>query len=257
MVDDPRRHTFVLVHGGFHGGWCWREVARHLASRGHEVHSPTQTGLGERAHLLDGSVGLKTFISDIVGVLDAEELSDVVLVGHSLGAASVTGAADRRAHLLAQIVFLDGLLVPHGRCVFDDMAAADRERREPAARDHCGGIALRPFPASAFGVTDPEQVSWLQRRLTPHPLRTFWDRMDLTHPFGNGVPCTYVVCTDPLYPAAEPSRRWVREQHPEWQWREIATGHDAMVLAPELVAAELHELAGGRGRPRSLGRQYS
>ena len=78
-------YTFVLVHGAWHGGWCWQRVADRLRSGGHIVFTPTLTGLGERSHLLRAGIDLKTHIADVVNVMKWEQLSDVVLCGHSYG----------------------------------------------------------------------------------------------------------------------------------------------------------------------------
>lgn len=236
------RHTFVLVHGGFHGGWCWQHVAAMLRERGHIVYAPTHTGLGERAHLLDGTVSLETFVQDLVGVLEAEELNDVTLVGHSFGAISVAGAADRVAPRLRQLVFLDGILVQSGGTAFDELSPDEVDKRVSAAQEYSGGLGMRPFPPSTFGVTDPDQAAWVRRRVTPHPLRTYRDTLVLQHEFGNDLPCTYIACTNPWYRPVENSRKWARS-HEEWGWREIRAAHNAMVTHPALVADELCKVA--------------
>lgn len=242
MSPKRSRHTFVLVHGGFHGGWCWKHVTEMLRERGHFVCTPTHTGLGERAHLLDESLGLETFVQDIVGVLETEELTDVTLVGHSFGAISVTGAADRTAPRLRRLVFLDGILVQGGCTAFDELSPEEVDKRVRAAQEYSGGLGVRPFPPSAFGVTDPEQAEWVRRRVTPHPLRTYRDTLVLEHEFGNDLPCTYIACTNPWYQPVESSREWARS-HADWGWKEIPAAHNAMVTHPELVADTLCDVA--------------
>jgi pimeloyl-ACP methyl ester carboxylesterase len=88
--------TFVLVHGGGHGGWCYQPVARIMRAQGQDVYTPTMTGLGEREHLLSPAVDLDMHITDIVKLLEFEDLRDVILVGHSYGGMVITGVADRR-----------------------------------------------------------------------------------------------------------------------------------------------------------------
>src|SRR5579875_3323603 len=104
MADAQR--TFVLVHGAWHGGWCWSRVAAILRGRGHRVFTPTQTGLGERAHLLSRDITFDTFVQDVVGVFEAEELEDVVLVGHSFGGSSISGVVDRMPERVRRLVYL-------------------------------------------------------------------------------------------------------------------------------------------------------
>ncbi|GJE02673.1 alpha/beta fold hydrolase [Methylobacterium isbiliense] len=239
--------TFVLVHGAWHGGWCWRRVADRLRAGGHRVFAPTCTGLGERAHLLARGITLATFVRDIAGVIEAEELADVVLVGHSFGGLAISGVADLMPEAIRHLVYLDALLVEPGRAPFDVLppeVVADRRR---AAEETSGSVSLPVPPPAAFGVFDPQDAAWLARRLTPHPLGTYESPLALASPVGNGLPRTYVACAAPAYPALDGVKAWVRRQE-GWGWREIETGHDAMVSAPDAVVALLLDLA--RARPR-------
>ncbi len=236
--------TFVLVHGAFHGGWCWSRVARRLRARGHDVLTPTQTGLGERRHLLSGAITLDTFVEDVCAVLEAEELHDAVLVGHSFGGISITGAADRMPERVRRLVFLDSRILEAGQSMQD----ADPQRSGAWRRmaEEEGAISIPPPPATYFDLPDPADVAWVERRMTPHPLGTFTSPLHLSDPrVGRGLPCTYVACTDPVYPWLEPCRRWARGR-PGWSWAEVATGHDAMVSAPDALATLLLE---GDARP--------
>ena len=124
--------TFVLVHGAWHGGWCWSRVADRLRSAGHRVFTPTQTGLGERRHLLSKDITLDTFTADIVNAIEAEELSDIILVGHSFGGNAISGVADTIPGRIRHLVYLDSLMVEGGKAPFDTAAAGCR--RPPAAR---------------------------------------------------------------------------------------------------------------------------
>ncbi len=234
--------NFVLVHGAWHGGWCWRHVADKLRACGHQVLTPTMTGLGERAHLLDQHTSLSTCIADIAGVIDAEEWQDVVLVGHSFAGPVITGVADRMPERLKQLVYLDALVVQHGQSALS-LFSADVQQERSRTIDPEGLRMAIPSPEK-FGVTDPTQQAWLKRRLTPHPLKAYTEPLKLRHPFGNGLPKTYIAVTDPWYPPLAALRDWVRAQ-PDWQWREIAAGHDAMVTAPDALAELLLAIAGG------------
>ena len=241
MVSRSSR-TFVLVHGAWHGGWCWVRVAERLQAAGHRVFTPTLTGLGDRAHLLSPDVGLDTFIEDVVGTLETGGLTDTILVGHSFGGVPITGAADRMPDRIAQLVYLDAMLPQDGRSVFDLVApelAAERRRQAQATS---GVLALPPPPASAFGVKAPADVEWLERRLRPQPLRGYEDRLRLRHPFGNGLTITYIACTEPPYALLLPIHEYARRQ-PGWRYLELATGHDAMVTAPAELAEILIEIA--------------
>jgi pimeloyl-ACP methyl ester carboxylesterase len=228
--------TFVLVHGACHGGWCWTRVARILRAAGHDVFTPTLTGFGERAHLLTADVGPATVVQDVVAVIEAEELTGVVLVGHSFGALVALGVADRVPDRIARVVLLDGVVVEPGEPGFAGLPAEAVAQRIEQAKA-TGGLTYPAPPPAAFGVSDPDDLAWIGRRLTPHPLRTYTESFGLRAPLGNGLPITYVCCTDPAYPAIHSAHAIVRREG--WEWRELATGHDAMISAPELTAAEL------------------
>src|SRR5438128_128006 len=103
--------TFVLVHGAWHGGWCWKRVTPLLRAAGHEVYATTLTGLGERVHLASPNVGLALHVQDVVGVLEYEDLRDVILVGHSYGGIVISGVADRVPERLRHLVYLDALVL--------------------------------------------------------------------------------------------------------------------------------------------------
>lgn len=223
--------TVVLVHGAFHGGWSWRRVAERLCAKGHTVLTPTLTGLGERAHLLSPEVGLSTMVRDVVGVLEAEELTDVVLVGHSFGALPVLGAADLAADRIRRIVLLDGLVVAPGRRAFDSVDPAVVAQRETDAKRRGHGVAIPQPSAESFGVTDPEDAAWLTRRLTPQPLRSYREPLALENPLGNGLPVTYLHCTEPEYAAIASGLAVVAEAG--WDRRELTATHDAMITHPD------------------------
>jgi pimeloyl-ACP methyl ester carboxylesterase len=229
--------TFVLVHGACHGGWCWSRVARRLRAAGHDVFTPTLTGFGERAHLLTHDVGPATLVQDVVAVLENEELSGVVLVGHSFGALVALGVADRVPARLRRIVLIDGVVVEPGQPAFAGLPADAVATRIAAAQVSSGGLSYPPPPAAVFGLRDAGDIAWVGRRLTPHPLRTYTEPFGLCSPLGNGLPVTYVCCTDPEYPAVASAHAIVRREG--WEWRELATGHDAMISDPDATVAEL------------------
>lgn len=237
--------TFVLVHGAWHGGWCWARVADHLRAGGHRVFAPTLTGLGERAHLLSPAIGLDTWIGDVAGLIEAEELSNVVLVGHSFGGNIISGVADRMADRLAHLVYLDALVIESGMSPLDAVSAEMQAARRKAAEESSGGLTLPvPDPQVFGGPFTEADIAWLKRRLRPHPFKTYTDKLRLRHPIGNGVPKTYIVAADPIYPTLAGVRERLKGKS-GWAWREIASGHDAMVSAPGPLADLLTEIAKG------------
>jgi pimeloyl-ACP methyl ester carboxylesterase len=227
--------TFVLVHGAWHGGWCWSRVADRLRAAGHQVFTPTQTGLGERKHLLSKDITLDTFRTDIVNVIEAEELSKIVLVGHSFGGLAISGVADVMPERIRHLVYLDSLVVEGGKSPFDSLPADVVAARRKLAEESSGGLSLPNPPPSVFGVSDAADTEWVKRQLTPHPLATYTSKQNIKGPVGNNLPRTYIHCTNPSYAALQASRDWVKAQQ-GWRWAEIATGHDAMVMAPDELA---------------------
>lgn len=222
--------TFVLLHGAFHGGWCWERVAAPLRARGHRVTTPTQTGLGERRHLMSRAITLGTFIDDLVNHLLYEDLTDVVLVGHSFGGNAISGAAERVPERITELIYLDSLVIEGGVAPFDTLPPETVAERIRLAEATSGGVSIPPPPAVSFGVLDPVDAAWLEAHMTPHPLSTYQSPLPIEGPPGNGLPGRYIVCTDPIYPAIEAARRWVARAG--WPVEEIATGHDAMLTAP-------------------------
>ena len=229
--------TFVLVHGAYHGGWCWPRVAAPLRRAGHAVLTPTLTGLGDRAHLLSPEVGLHTMIEDVVGVFEAEELDGVVLVAHSFGALPVLGALARIARQVEHVVILDGIVVPPGEIGFAGLSDEVVRDRRAAARAHPSAVAIPPPPAEFFGVTEPVDHAWVTRRLRAHPLRSYTEPLPVQGPVDAGLPVTYLRCTSPVFPGLGGAEQVVRDQ--AWSHRTIPATHDAMITHPDLLVAEL------------------
>lgn len=226
------RATYVLVHGAWHGGWCWRLVAERLSGAGHRVYCPTLTGLGERAHLLSRAVNLDTHIADVAGLLEAEELKDVVLAGHSYGGIVITGVAARAKARLRQLVYLDSAIVEDGATWSGVAPAAVAAERRKLAQESSGGLSMPVPKAEVFGLREPNDIEWVQRRMTPHPFAPYDQTMHWGGPVGNGLPKVYIDCTDPAYVGLAAVKDRYRGK-PGWPFVELKTGHDAMVSAPE------------------------
>ena len=232
----------MLVHGAWHGGWCWGKVAERLRAAGHRVFTPTLTGLGERAHLIAPNVGLPTFVEDVVSTIEMEDLSEVVLVGHSFGGAVIAGVADASPDRIGRLVFLDSFVMKSGESPFDQLPRETVEARRASAIRTPGlygeTLVMPPPPPSAFGVTDAKDAAWVASRLKPHPIKAYEDTLELKRPLGAGRRKTYIACTNPSYRANEPLRQRLRAE-PEWTYLELATGHDAMILKPDALAEML------------------
>ncbi|VTU34351.1 haloalkane dehalogenase [Variovorax sp. PBS-H4] len=239
------KRTFVLQHGAWHGGWCWVRVADRLRAQGHSVFTPTATGLGERAHLLSRDITVDVFVTDLAAMIEAEELKDVVLVGHSFGGLAITGAADRVKSRLRRLVYLDAAILQPGQSILDSMPPEIAAQRRETIRAG-GGISLPVPPASYFGISEPSDTAWLQRRLTPHPAVSYDSPLTLRAPVGNGVPATYIGCTVNPLASIEPMRQWARTQAAagkDWTYEQLPSVHNAMMTVPELLTQSLLRLA--------------
>src|SRR5262245_58886689 len=169
--------TFVLVHGAWHGGWCWRRVVDRLTARGHKVFAPTMTGLGERAHLMSRDIKLATHITDIVNVFKYERLNDVVLCGHSYAGFVISGVAEQVEKSISSIVFLDAFLPENGQAGVDINRPGFKET--VAALMQKGEVGIPPRAAEAFGVNDKDRA-WVDALCGPQPIATFSDKVVLT-----------------------------------------------------------------------------
>jgi pimeloyl-ACP methyl ester carboxylesterase len=236
--------TFVLVHGAWHGAWCWARVLPLLRAAGHTAHAVTLTGVGERAHLLARGITLDTHIADAANLVRCEELDDVILVGHSYGGLVITGTADRllaeQATRVRHLVYIDAV-VPHpGESWATHHAPELVASRLAAAAAHPQG-ALPPPDAALFGLTGAD-CDWVNRRQTPHPFGHYRQPLQFDVARLADVPRTFIDCTTPAWPSIAPMRVRVRSE-PGWRVRELATGHDAMVSEPEPLARLLLEAA--------------
>ena len=240
-TDTPR--TFVLVHGAWHGGWCWRRVADVLMARGHRVFAPTLTGVGDRAHLFSKDISLQTHVEDILAVVETEELSDFVLVGHSYGGFVISGVADALRERVSHYVYLDAS-VPPDMSPGASFSWADfnppeaREARLKSVREQGNGVALPAPPPSAFAVTKPSDVAWLQRHLRPMPVGTYIGTFTFKSSGSNGLKRTYIASSKPPYALLVSTRNRIRGDN-TWSFMTIEAGHDSMVTAPDELASLL------------------
>jgi pimeloyl-ACP methyl ester carboxylesterase len=227
--------TFVLVHGAWHGSWCYARVRSALQRQGHDVFTPTLTGVGERSHLMSRSVNLSTHVDDVVNLLEWEELGDVVLVGHSYGGFVISGAAERVPERIRHLVYLDAFLPNDGERIFDIVPRPFIDGFYEGANKVGEGYKIPPIPAAVFNVNEADRAL-VDRKCTLHPLAAFEERIAIKGKPGNGRPATYILATNwegtPFPPMKE------RAQRLGWRTVEIACGHDVMLDRP----AELAEI---------------
>lgn len=235
----------LLVHGAWAGGWCWKKVLAPLRAAGHEVHAVTLTGVGERAHLLSAGITLATHVADVLGLIEAEELRDVVLVGHSYGGVVITGAADalqaRAPGTLRQLVYVDAVVPRPGESWSSTHTRETVVARERSAQAS-GGVSIPPPDPAAFGLEGAD-ADWLRRRQTPQPWRVYQEPLHYEAARVAALPRTFVDCTAPALATIAAMRERVRRE-PGWRVVEMPTGHDPMVSLPQRFVEVLLEAIG-------------
>ena len=237
--------TFVLVHGGWHGGWCWQKLTPFLEAPGHVVYAPTLTGLAERAAELSPDIGLDTHIQDIVGLLEDKDLRDVILVGHSYGGMVITGVVDQAPDRIAHLVYLD-TFVPHDGESMVDVSPLVIYLLRRQAQD-----GWRIASRGDYGVTSEPDRSWVLSMVTPHPLKTFEQPLHLKHPgIVSTKPRTHIECvgSGSVFSRVRPllrrllAPRALPPREAGWRLRRLSTVHDAMITAPRELADLLLEV---------------
>ena len=235
--------TYVLVHGGGHGGWCYKAVKQRLEAAGHEVFAPSLTGLAERSHLLTPSVDLETHLTDVTSLLHYWDLRDVVLVGHSYGGMVITGVADRAADRIGKLVYLDAANPRNGQSLVDVAGPVINVTRPMGAMVDGVELVLLPAPGAAafYGIEDPDDQAWVDARLTGHPWKCFEQPLELTHEDALwAIPQFHIVCTSTL---ATRDRWLIDTARTDGRLWEIDTGHDLMITEPQFVTNALLEIA--------------
>jgi pimeloyl-ACP methyl ester carboxylesterase len=220
------KHNYVLVHGAWHGGWCYRRVADLLRAQGHRVYTPTLTGLGERSHLLDERVNLTTHIMDVVNLVRWEELDSIVLCGHSYGGLVITGVADRIADRIATLVYLDAFVPENGQAM-----------RDLTHRQLPDAPTMPPVSAAAFEVNEKDRA-WVDRQCTPHPLAAMNEKIALTGAWRGVKRKLYIRAISYASPPFDATYRRL-ETDPAWSMHGLPCGHDVMVDMPKELAALL------------------
>lgn len=229
--------NFLLVHGAWHGAWCWQRVLPGLIRAGHRAHAVTLTGLGERAQGLQPGIDLETHITDVMAAMDAEEMDDVILVVHSYAGMLGTAVADRRPERLRHLVYLDAVLPKPGESWSSTHASATRNARIAAAQ----ADPLHSFPApdpSVFGLSEADHA-WVARRQTRHPGGPYTHVLNFDPQRVARVPRTFINCTEPPLGTIDVSRLRMRDPQfwggawlPGSRVVEMKTGHDPMVSDP-------------------------
>ena len=222
--------TFVLVHGAWHGSWCWKRVRKALQARGHDVFTPTLTGVAERSHLLSPQVNLETHIEDVVNLIRWEELSDVVLCGHSYGGCVISGVADRIPDRIGALVYLDAFVLEDGQSLHDTLPSFQKNLQLEGAMRDGEGWKVSPIPAEVFNVNANDR-EWVNRQCTVQPLATFQQPIKLSGKVDAVRHATFILATgfeNSPFPAF-----YERAKAKGWKTLTMPCGHDVMLDRPE------------------------
>jgi pimeloyl-ACP methyl ester carboxylesterase len=247
-VSEPdatvRAVDYVLVHGAWHGGWCWRRVADRLAARGARVFTPTLSGLAERSHLAGRPIDLATHVDDVVNLLKWEGLRDVVLCGHSYGGMVISGVAEKAPEgAIGSIVYLDAFVPESGRSLLDYTTAAGREGGPMVEEGETTGF-VTPISAEAFGVNEADRA-WVDAQCTPQPYGTLTQGLTLTGARERIARKAYVLATG-YQNQAFPSFAAKVRKDPSWRYYEVDCGHDVMLDAPDRLVEILADMTPGK-----------
>lgn len=230
--------TFLVAHGAWSAGWAWKKMRPLMRGAGHELWTPTHTGLGERAHLANPAIDLETHIRDILGVIETEDLRDLVLIGHSYGGMVATGVADRARERIARLVYLDAFVPRDGESVFDLVPAEHQARMRERAQAEGDGWRIPPNPMPPD--TAEADVAWAAPRRLPQPLATFATRIRLANP---PPPRSYIYCR--RSGPGDVFRQFLARARAESGWRvfELDASHNPHITAPQALLAVLQEVA--------------
>jgi pimeloyl-ACP methyl ester carboxylesterase len=228
--------TFVLVHGAWHGSWCWKRVRAALQAQGHEVFTPTLTGVADRAHLLSPQVNLETHITDVMNLIRWEELSEVVLCGHSYGGCVISGVADRIPDRIGALVYLDAFLLEDGQSLHSTLPAPMREAQHEGVRQTGEGWKVPPISAEAFHV-NARDLDWVNRQCTVQPLATFEQPLKLTGEIGRIENVTFILAAG--WSPSPFQANFDKARAKGWRTVSMDCGHDVMLDLPEELTREL------------------
>jgi pimeloyl-ACP methyl ester carboxylesterase len=232
--------TFVLVHGAWHGSWCWARVRRALVQAGHEVFTPTLSGVAERSHALSIDIDLQTHVDDVANLIRWEELDRVILCGHSYGGCVISGVAEAVGDRIAALVYLDAFLLEDGESLHDLLPDEQREMQLSLARDHGDGWRVPPIPAEIFNVNARDR-DWVDRQCTPQPLATFQQKLRLSAGQSPVARNYYIYASD--WEGTPFTRSYDRAKARGWTTSEMACGHDVMLDSPEALTRKLLDVA--------------
>ena len=242
LNSELQMATFVVAHGAWAAGWFWQKMRPRLHAAGHQLFTPTCTGVGERAHLAHPGIDLDHHINDLLQVLHFEDLHGITLIGHSYGGMVATGVADRAPERIARVVYLDAFVPRDGDSMMSLLPPEIGRRMAEATALTGDGwrVPANPMPPDS----SPDDLAWAVPRRMPQPIKTLTQPLRLTGAIDR-LPRSYIYCTRPgpgdaFRPFAERAQR-----EPGWQYFELDASHNPQVTVPDALVRLLNQIVGG------------
>lgn len=231
--------TIVLVHGSWHGGWCWKKLLPYLREQHHEIYAPTLTGLGERNHLATNDTNLSTHVMDITNLLFYEDLTEVYLIGHSYGGAVISGVAEKVPNKIKRLVYLDACIPQNNQSIFDIMPGLEAVFKKRTQISQGKDWLVEPFDPKNWGIIKEDDLQWIKSRLSPMPIHTHDEPIDIPNFEKSHISKSYIRCSEFV---DTKSFARVAKGDKNWDYHEIKSGHDVMVIHPEQLAKIISSL---------------
>lgn len=233
IVKEDKMATIVLVHGSWHGGWCWKKLLPLLREQNHEIYTPTLTGLGEKSHLATKNINLSTHVTDITNLLFYEDLTEIILIGHSYGGAVISGVAEKVPNRIKKLVYLDACIPQNNKSIFDIIPGLENIFRKRTQISQGKDWIVEPFDPKNWGITKEEDLQWIKSRLSPMPIHTHDEPINISNFERSNMPKTFIRCSE-----FDDTKIFalVAKEGKNWDYHEIKSGHDVMVLYPEQLA---------------------
>jgi pimeloyl-ACP methyl ester carboxylesterase len=234
--------TYVLVHGAWHGGWCWRRTTEILRAKGHRVFEPTLSGVGARAHEATAAIGVYTHANDVAGLVEMEQINDIILVGHSYGGMVITAAAEQISQRIGALVYLDAFVPKTGESLMMLVGPERGQNMVVSAMQHGEGWRVPAPPPSYFGVKKQDDIDWITSRCTPQSLLTFMQPVRSAKAAEDIKRKVYIRAEGHPGPTFAPFGEMAKST-PGWDYHAVACGHEVMIEMPNELAEILLKLA--------------
>lgn len=232
-ITDSGAQNVMFVHGSCHGGWCWKKLVQYLNPNEFNIFLPTLTGLGERSHLANEKTDLYTHIEDILQVFKYEDLSNVILIGHSYAGMVISGVAEVIPDKIKLLIYLDAYIPQDGKTAFDLVPGLMDLYKGRTMHDQNKPWLVKSYTPHEFDISDTKDVQWVEPKLVPMPWHTHTQPLKIKNKESMKIPKAFVTSGafgEGMF------QRQTEEEKNKWDYYELKRGHDVMITAPEELA---------------------